>query len=177
MLVYWSISQLLLLVFAYLYRAITSFNDHQELRDGNVAAGNDEPCRWPDALGRPCSHCHDVVFDARALVLLAGLSGGMTLVALALTMSFPLVYYSSLLIFLPIAVVGALVLVVMRFDVDFGLLPGDRLDVEIKRDRNWGAAIIEGSVSIGIAFVLHLYVPVPGPIETYDVCPVTDVVR
>ena len=101
----------------------------------------------------------------------------MTLVALALTMSFPLVYYSSLLIFLPIAVVGALVLVVMRFVVDFGLLPGDRLDVEIKRDRNWGAAIIEGSVSIGIAFVLHLYVPVPGPIETYDVCPVTDVVR
>ena len=53
----------------------------------------------------------------------------------------------------------------------------ERLDVEIKRDRNWGAAIIEGSVSIGVAFVLHLYVPVPGPIETFDVCPVVDGLR
>ena len=59
----------------------------------------------------------------------------------------------------------------MRVVVDHLVLPGDKLDIEIKRDRNWGAALIEGAVAVGIAFVLHVYVPPPGPIDTYDVCP------
>ena len=125
-------------MFAYLYRLITAFNDLEELRSGNAAAG---------------------------------LSGALTLVALALVMSFPITYYSSLLIFLPVAVVGTVALVIIRVVVDRLILPGDSLDTEIKRDNNWGAAILEGSIAIGIALVGQLYVPVPGDPSTFDVCP------
>ena len=37
--VYWALAQLLLLIFAYVYRALTFFDDHLALREGNVAAG------------------------------------------------------------------------------------------------------------------------------------------
>jgi len=140
--IYWLVCQAILLLFAYLYRLITSFDDHAELVAGNASAG---------------------------------LSGGLTLVALAVVMSYPLVYYSSLLIFLPIAIIGVIALVILRVVVDMFVLPGDRLDNEIKGDHNWGAALIEGAVAIGFAFVGNLYVPPPGDPNTYDlVCPTSD---
>ena len=49
-----------------------------------------------------------------------------------------------------------------------------RLDREIKNDQNWGAALIEGAVAVGIAFVGNLYVPAPGAPGEYDVCPIVD---
>ena len=100
----------------------------------------------------------------------AGLSGGVTLIAFALVMAYPLPYYSSLLIFLPIAIVGSVVLILIRFVVDHAVLPGDRLDSEINKDHNWGAALIEGAVTIGLAIVLNLYVPQPGG-DDFDICP------
>mmetsp|Transcript_6781 Transcript_6781/g.17585 ORF Transcript_6781/g.17585 Transcript_6781/m.17585 type:complete len:703 (+) Transcript_6781:106-2214(+) len=139
---YWLVAQAVLLLFAYLYRLITSFDDHAELAAGNASAG---------------------------------LSGGLTLVALALVMSYPLAYYSSVLVVLPIALVGALALVLLRMVVDVLVLPGDRLDSEIKTDRNWGAALIEGAVAVGVAFVGQLYVPPPGDPQYEDlICPTND---
>ena len=35
--------------------------------------------------------------------------------------------------------------------IDKLILPGDDLDKEIADDKNWGAALIEGAVAIGIA--------------------------
>jgi len=134
---YWVITQVVLLAFAYAYRCLTSFDDYKELRENNAAAG---------------------------------LSGGVTLIAFALVMAYPLPYYSSLLIFLPIAIVGSVVLILIRFVVDHAVLPGDRLDSEINKDHNWGAALIEGAVTIGLAIVLNLYVPQPGG-DDFDICP------
>ena len=134
---YWAISQLLLIVIAYIYRAITFFDDWDELKKGNVAAG---------------------------------VSGGITLVALAVIMAYPIPMYVSLLIFVPIALVGILALMILRKIVDLAVLPGNALDREIKDDKNWGAAIIEGGCAVGIAFIMNMYVPTPGNELTWDVC-------
>jgi len=136
--IYWLVTQLMLLIFCYAYRLVTSFDDHTELTANMNAA--------------------------------AGLSGGCTLVALAVIMSYPLPFFSSLLIFLPIAACGSIFLLIIRFIVDKAVLPGDRLDTEIKEDKNWGAALIEGAVLVGIAFVGNLYVPPPGGVD-FEYCP------
>jgi uncharacterized membrane protein YjfL (UPF0719 family) len=140
--VFWLVCQGILLAFAYTYRLITSFDDHAELAEGNMAAG---------------------------------FSGGTTLIALALVMSYPLSYYISLIIFLPISIVGALALMVSRVVVDRLLLPGDSLDHEIKVDKNWGAALIEGMVALGVAWICNMFVPTPGNPMTDDlICPAYD---
>jgi uncharacterized membrane protein YjfL (UPF0719 family) len=136
------VCQGILLAFAYTYRLITSFDDHAELAEGNIAAG---------------------------------FSGGITLIALALVMSYPLSYYISLIIFLPISIVGALALMVSRVVVDRLLLPGDSLDHEITVDKNWGAALIEGMVALGVAWICNMFVPTPGNPMTDDlICPAYD---
>jgi len=141
--IYWLLSQALLLVFAYVYRFLTFFDDWEALRTGNVASG---------------------------------VSGGITLVALAVVMSYPIMYYSSIIIFLPITLVGILALMIVRQLVDKFLMPGDSLDHEIVNDKNWGAALIEGAVALGIAFISNNYVPPPGApfvsedIDYFDVC-------
>eukprot|EP00325_Prymnesiales_sp_UTEX-LB-985_P001195 CAMPEP_0174695264 /NCGR_PEP_ID=MMETSP1094-20130205/1675_1 /TAXON_ID=156173 /ORGANISM="Chrysochromulina brevifilum, Strain UTEX LB 985" /LENGTH=756 /DNA_ID=CAMNT_0015891717 /DNA_START=120 /DNA_END=2389 /DNA_ORIENTATION=+ len=134
---YWVITQLVLLLFCFVYRCLTFYDDHAELKAANAAAG---------------------------------LSSGVTLVALAVVMAYPLPYFSSLLVILPIAAVGGAFLLLIRFVVDFAVLPGDRLDREIKNDKNWGAAVIEGAVAVGIAFVGNLYMPAPGG-PGFDVVP------
>ena len=69
----------------------------------------------------------------------------------------------SIIVFLPIALVGAIALILVRVIVDKFVLPGASLDAEIVTDKNWGAAIIEGGVAIGVALVTNMYVPPPGP--------------
>ena len=59
---------------------------------------------------------------------------------------------------------------VLRKIVDLAVLPGNALDREIKDDKNWGAAIIEGGCAVGIAFIMNMYVPTPGNELTWDVC-------
>ena len=140
---YWVLSQLLLLCIAYIYRLLTFFDDWQALKDNNVAAG---------------------------------LSGGVLLVALAIIMAYPIPMYSSLIIFFPIALTGILALMILRKIVDCFVLPGEPLDKEIANDQNWGAALIEGGVCLGIAFISNMYVPPPGApfvsedIDYWDVC-------
>lgn len=140
---YWALAQFLLLVFCYIYRFLTVFDDHLALKEGNVAAG---------------------------------LSGGLTLVALAIVMSFPIMYFSSILLFLPVALTGTVVLMIIRKLSDKFILPGDALDKEIGNDQNWGAALIEGAVAVGLAYISNSYVPPPGApfvssdIDYFDVC-------
>jgi len=135
--IFWALAQLLLLLTAYVYRCATSFDDWNELKSGNAAAG---------------------------------VSGGATLVALAVITAYPMPMYASLLIVVPVALVGLLALMIMRKIVDKFVLPGEPLDSEIMNDKNWGAAVIEGAVVIGIAFISNRYVPHPGPPDVFDVC-------
>ena len=84
--------------------------------------------------------------------------------------------YASLIIFLPIAVVGIVAVIAVRKIVDVFVLPGEPLDKEIVDDKNWGAAMIEGAVLLGVAFISNMYVPPPGPpysaegVPYWDVC-------
>ncbi len=50
---------------------------------------------------------------------------------------------------------GVVLIVIARFLVDRLILPGNKLDTEIQRDRNWGAALIEGGCAIIVAWLLN----------------------
>lgn len=84
----------------------------------------------------------------------AGVSFGMTLIATGMLLSGYLMKYDSFIGLAIWFVIGAFLLIVCRYLVDKVLLPGSSLDDEISRDRNWGAALIEGSSAIGLALLL-----------------------
>jgi len=84
----------------------------------------------------------------------AGVAFGLSLTAISIILSGYIMFYDSLLGFLVWFVMGLFVLVVSRYIVDKLILPGSLLDEEISRDHNWGAALVEGSVAIGIALLM-----------------------
>lgn len=84
----------------------------------------------------------------------AGVAFGGNLVALGILISKYLYAYDSLVGLLAWTVVGGLMLMVSRVVVDKVFLPGELLDDEIEKDRNWGAALIESVVAIGLAWVI-----------------------
>ena len=192
--IYWLLSQLLLLAFAYVYRLVTSFDDWKELSEGNASAGlsggatlialaiimahpipmcactahpplllsrqgtaSSLPSIHPSCDSPPSANCQLPTTACarrspstlRACARAAAAASGLR--------------YVSIIVFLPIALVGAIALILVRVIVDKFVLPGASLDAEIVTDKNWGAAIIEGGVAIGVALVTNMYVPPPGP--------------
>ena len=83
-----------------------------------------------------------------------GVSFGMTLVAVGILLSGYLMIYDSFIGLAIWFVIGAFLLMVCRYLIDKILLPKASLDAEISEDRNWGAALIEGSGAIGLALIL-----------------------
>ena len=84
----------------------------------------------------------------------AGVAFGLNMVAIGLLMADYLAAYNSifgLIVWLPISF---FFLLVGRYLADRFLLPGSKLDEEISRDRNWGAALIEGGLAIIIALLV-----------------------
>ena len=84
----------------------------------------------------------------------AGLGFGMNLIAAAVILSAYMRYADSIIGFLAWAVMASFLLITCRYIVDRILLPGNDLDSEISEDRNWGAAIIEGSAAISVAMIV-----------------------
>ncbi len=84
-----------------------------------------------------------------------GVAFGMDLVAIGILLSGYLTWHYSLLGLVLWFVVGAILLLLTRLVVDKLVLPKSALNHEIVKDRNWGAAIIEGSVAIVIALILN----------------------
>jgi uncharacterized membrane protein YjfL (UPF0719 family) len=84
----------------------------------------------------------------------AGLSYGLTLVSVGLLLSGYLRQYDSLIGLALWFVIATIFLIGFRAIVDKIILPGSALDDEIARDRNWGAALIEGGCAIGLALLL-----------------------
>ena len=84
----------------------------------------------------------------------AGVAFGLSLAAIAILLSGYIAKYDSLPGFLVWFVLSLFFLVISRYIVDKVLLPGSLLDEEISRDQNWGAALVEGGVAIGLAFLL-----------------------
>ena len=84
----------------------------------------------------------------------AGVAFGLSLTAISIILSGYLINYNSLPGFLLWFVIGLIVLLASRYIVDKLLLPGALLDEEISNDQNWGAALLEGSIAIGIALLM-----------------------
>ncbi len=97
-------------------------------------------------------------FDMHAEIekdnIAAGLSFGLSLTAVGILLSAYLHNYDSIPGFLLWLVISWFVLAVSRYLVDKWILPGSLLDDEIARDQNWGAALVEGSIALGIAFLM-----------------------
>ena len=84
----------------------------------------------------------------------AGVSFGMTLSAVGLVLSGYIMKSDSLIGLACWFVISAFLLLVCRYLIDKLILPGSLLDEEISRDRNWGAAIVEGASALGLALLL-----------------------
>lgn len=85
----------------------------------------------------------------------AGIALGMNLLAMGVIVSGHIEWSDSLVSLAVWALASTLLLLIGRFLVDRFLLAGSSLDHEIANDRNWGAALIEGAVSLGLAFVIN----------------------
>ena len=84
----------------------------------------------------------------------AGVSFGMTLTAVGIVLSGYILRSDSIVGLALWFVLSAFLLLVLRYVVDKLLLPGKILDEEISQDRNWGAALVEGSAVLGLALIL-----------------------
>ncbi|MDQ8204204.1 DUF350 domain-containing protein [Pelagicoccus sp. SDUM812003] len=84
----------------------------------------------------------------------AGVGFGITLAAIGMLLSSYIVSSDSLLGLAVWFVICVFLLSVCRFAIDRFILPGSLLDDEISKDRNWGAALIEGASAIGLALIL-----------------------
>jgi uncharacterized membrane protein YjfL (UPF0719 family) len=84
----------------------------------------------------------------------AGLAAGMNLVAIGLLISSYIQAHDSIVGLLAFSAFALFFLLVSRYLVDKWMLPGSLLDEEIKQDRNWGAALIEGTSALTLAFAL-----------------------
>ena len=93
---------------------------------------------------------HEIEQDNAA----AGVSLGLSLIAVSILVSSYLSRYDSLLGLALWFVMGTVLLLGSRYLVDKLLLPGRLLDDEVGTDRNWGAALIEGGSAIAIAALI-----------------------
>lgn len=84
----------------------------------------------------------------------AGVAFGGSLVAFAWMLSYFIELSDSLAALAIGALTSILLLSLIRFAIDRLLLPGSKLNDEICRDRNWGAALIETATTLGAAFIL-----------------------
>jgi len=85
----------------------------------------------------------------------AGISFGLTLVAVAILLSGHLLRSDSLIGFIIWVPLSMVLLLISRCLVNKALLPHSSIDEEIAIDQNWGVALIEGGVAIGTALVIN----------------------
>ncbi len=121
-----AIGQITLIIFSMIYQAVTKYDVHDEIEKDNVAAGV--------ALGGG--------MVAMGVILLGATSGNF------------IGWQDSLIQFAYFAIIGFVLLAILRKATDWVLLPGTTLAVEIAKDKNIAAAWIESIVSIGMAVVI-----------------------
>ena len=85
----------------------------------------------------------------------AGVAVGGNLIAFGLLLEFFVQRYDSLAALVIWGIAIAILLIITRMIVDKLLLSGSRLDEEIRKDQNWGAALIEVSTAIGVSLLIQ----------------------
>ena len=125
-LVFFLLSQAVLLLFGRLYQRVAGYDAGREIRDGNLAAGV--------ALG--------LMLVAISLLMFKATSGEF------------IDWTANLAYFAFDAVAGFALLLVLRWVVDAALLPKARIAEEIARDRNVNVGLLEGVLASGIAAII-----------------------
>ena len=125
-LVFYSLGQLLLVLFAKTYDLFTKFSLLQELEKGNIAAATSFAATTI-ALG---------------IILLHALAGEFVS------------WQSSITLFIRDALLAFVVLPVVRLLVDKLLIPSVNIDCAIKKEHNVAVALLEGSVAVSVALVI-----------------------
>ncbi|QQL45673.1 DUF350 domain-containing protein [Sulfuriroseicoccus oceanibius] len=85
----------------------------------------------------------------------AGVSFGLTLIAVAVLLSGYLQRNDSLIGFAAWIPLSIVLLLTARALVDRFLIYKSSIKEEIARDQNWGVALVEGGVALGVAFILN----------------------
>jgi uncharacterized membrane protein YjfL (UPF0719 family) len=85
----------------------------------------------------------------------AGISFGLTLVAVGVIVSKTVHYTISLPAFGGWYITGIALILISRLLVDKLILPSHELDLEISADQNWGVALVEGGTAVMVAFLLN----------------------
>lgn len=85
----------------------------------------------------------------------AGISVGFNLAAVGVLLAIPLRSSFSILLFLTWFILGSAVMAFFRFIMDRIIIPLEKLDEEIHKDKNWGIALLEGCFSITAIITLQ----------------------
>jgi len=99
-------------------------------------------------------HRYDVHDEIEKDNVSAGVAFGLSLTAMGILLSGYLMENLSLVGFVLWFILAVFILLVTRYIVDKLILPGALLDEEVTRDQNWGASLLEGSIAVGLAFLL-----------------------
>ncbi len=121
------LGMVVLVAYTFFYQVLTPFDMHDEIGKGNAAVGV--------ALGGNLIAIGIVTFKSIFGEFLG--------------------WGESIAAFLTFAVLGFVLLYVVRMLVDLVLLPGTRVSHELAVDRNLGAAFIEGAVVISASLILY----------------------
>ena len=125
--VFFALGMAVLILFALFYEWTTSFDIHAEIERDNAAVG----------------------------IALAGNLVAIGLVTFKAVFGEFVGWTESLVAFATFAVIGFVLLYVIRIIVDFVLLPGTRVADELAVSRNNGVALIESGVVISAALILY----------------------
>ncbi len=129
-LAFWGLGQVAMIVFSFIYQALTPYDFHEQLEKDNVAAGV--------ALGGN--------LIAMGVLMMAGVAGDFV------------GWQENLTRFGWLALAAVVLLAVGRFVIDGVLLPGADLKTEIAADRNVNAGFLEGGLLVGLASVIFFTV-------------------
>ncbi|ODS24102.1 hypothetical protein AB835_05050 [Candidatus Endobugula sertula] len=127
---FFALGQLVLVIFSKIYDLITSFNLHDEIEDDNFSVG--------------------IAFSG-------------TLIALGIILSKAsagnfISWQHNISVFVLNAVIAFILLPVFRVIIDKLIIVGNDLNIEIARDKNTGAGVLEFSATIGFAAVLFFVI-------------------
>ncbi len=99
--------------------------------------------------------CFDIHEEIEKDNVSAGIAFGLTLVAMGILLSGFIIKSDSLPGFAVWFLLSSLLLIICRYITDKLILPGSLLDEEISRDRNWGAALVEGLMAVIFAVLIN----------------------
>ena len=126
--VFFTLGQISLLAFSFIYNAITPYCIHEELGKKNLAVG---------------------------IALSGGLIAVGIIILNAISIDF-ISWKESLTDFLIVNIVAFVFLPLIRFIMDRVTVPGDKLSCEIIEDKNIGAGFLEATVAISFAVILKV---------------------